>query len=249
MFSDNIQIIKNSFINYFGTKSYFSLFISVLLCIFLLEKDKKKRAFLIYFSVLELLVVLNPIFNKCVDKLLNKNVYWRTFWIIPLGITMAYAGVLIIKNISEKSKKIIAMCFIILIILLNGRCVYFGEAYSRVNNLYKIPDECLQIINTIGEINIDNKKIMISPKIIEYVRQIDANIKIAYQRRPYGDYACYEIVTEYTEGDVENLINLCNKNQVNIIVYDNSITLSSSPEFYGFKLYAQTENYDIYVLQ
>lgn len=249
MFSDNIQIIKNSFVNYFGTRSYFILFLIVLLCIFLLEKDKKKRVFLIYFSGLELLVVLNPIFNKCVNKLLNQNVYWRTFWIIPLGITMAYAGVLIIKNISEKSKKIIAISSMILIIILSGKCVYFGEEYSKLNNWYKIPDEYLEIINTISEIDIEDKKVITSTDMIEYVRQVDAKIKTAYPRRPYQDYDKYEILRYYNAGDVENLTNLCKEKNINIIVYDNSIALTISPEFYGFKLYAQTEHYDIYVLQ
>ena len=35
---------------------------------------------------------------------------------------------------------------------------------------------------------------------------------------------------------------------VNIIVYDNKIPLTISPQFYGYNLYKQVESYDIYVL-
>ena len=52
----------------------------------------------------------------------------------------------------------------------------------------------------------------------------------------------------YYAGDVENLVDLCKKKNVNIIVYDKAIQLSAPLQNYGFELFEQVGQYDIYVL-
>lgn len=247
MFSENIEIIKNAFTRYSGTGSYFALFFVALIYIFIVEKDKNKRMFLLYFSCLVLFVVLNPIFNKLVNSFLNKNVYQRLFWMVPMGVVIAYVGADIIKKTENISKKTIVSILLICTIMFSGKLIYTEENYTKTNNLFKFPDETLAVIDIMSSIDLENKKAMVSTDLVEYVRQKDASIKLAYPRRPQG-YDSYDIVQYYNMGDVKNLTDLCKKKKVNIIVYDKSIVLSISPSYFGYESYAQTEKYNIYIL-
>ena len=106
MFHENLQIIQESFLRYKGTGMYMALFLVAILYIFLVDKNKKNKAFLVYFPCFILLVILNPIFHKFVNPFLNQNVYWRTFWLLPIGIVMAYAATNVIKNRENSKNKI-----------------------------------------------------------------------------------------------------------------------------------------------
>ena len=81
MFSENIEVIKKTFSECKGTGMYFALFFVSIIYIFLKEKDKNKKIIFGYFPLIVLLVILNPIFNKIIDKFINQNVYFRMFWI------------------------------------------------------------------------------------------------------------------------------------------------------------------------
>ena len=248
MFSENIEIIKSAFTRYSGTGFYFVLLFVALIYVFIVEKDKNKRSFLFYFSCLVFLIIINPIFNKLVDKFLNKNVYQRLFWMLPMGIVIVYVGTDIIKRVENKWRKIIVSIMLISVIIFSGKLMYTEQNYTKVNNLFKFPDEAVEVIDLMSSIDLENKKAMVSTDLVAYVRQKDASIKLAYPRRPYG-YEGYDIVKYYNEGDVKNLTELCKKKKVNMIVYDKGITLSISPSYFGYEHCAQTEKYDIYILK
>ncbi len=104
------------------------------------------------------------------------------------------------------------------------------------------------MVDILSGIPIENKKAMTSVEMVPYIRQIDANIKLVFPRRAYGDYEKYEIIQAYNAGYMEKLIQLCNEKKVNILIFRRSIPTTTSPTYLGFQLYAQTENYDIYIL-
>lgn len=248
MFSGEIEIIRTAFSNYFADGKYFIIFLIALLILVVEEKKKENRDFLLYYPAVLLVIILNPIFCSIILKFVSKNVYYRFFWTIPFGIVIAYAGTILVSKLEKKLTKAMLGIAFIGIIMYGGTFVYSSETFEKVNNWYKLPDEYVQVIQILAEAPPKSKKAVTSIDMIGYIRQIDASINLAYERRPYGDYDRYEIVRYYNSGDVENLTNLCKQKGTNIIVYDNSIELTISPTQYGFDLYAQTENYDIYVL-
>lgn len=263
MLSENITIIKHAFLQYIGNGVYHILFLIALICIFIdksklnrndeldtnLIHQKNKKALLVGFPIVILLIILNPIFNKAIDALLNINVYWRTFWMVPMALVLAYLGVIVIKKVSTKTKKIILFILLVFIISLSGKFIYTQENYALYNNWYKIPDEYLEIINNIQDIEIDNKTVMVPTELIEYVRQVDASINLAYMRKSFDEYNLITIVKTYYSGDVEKFMKSCETENVNIIVHDKNIELSEPFENYGFELYKEMEKYDIYILK
>lgn len=246
--NENIEFIKSVFLSYYANQNYFVLFLIALLFIFIKEKQKTNQSFLIYYPIAILIILLNPIFAWLIVKVIPESVYYRFLWTIPFGIILAYFGVRLMDNINTHLKKNIIAISFILIIIYSGAFVYNNITFEKVNNWHKLPDESIQVTQIVKDIPVDNKKAMVSTDLVGYIRQFDANIKLAYPRRPYADYEMYPIVKYYKAGDVKNLVNLCKQNDINIIVYDNSIPLTISPSHYGYDLYAQTEHYDIYAL-
>lgn len=248
MMNENIKFIKDVFLSYYANQKYFVLFLIALLFIFIKEKQKSNKNLLLYYPIIILIIMLNPLFVWLIFKIIPQNVYYRFFWTIPFGIIISYLGVRLIDNINTHMKKNIVAISFIFIIIYCGVFAYGSTTFQKVNNWYKLPDEYVQVAQIIGKIPLENKKAMVSMDLVGYIRQFDASIKLAYQRLPYLNYERYPIVNYYNSGDVKNLVNLCRQNDINIIVYDNSIPLTISPSHYGYGLFAQTEHYDIYAL-
>ena len=203
---------------------------------------------MVYYPIIMFVIVLNPIFLYYLFKVVPTNVYYRFFWSIPLGLTIAYFGAQVIADSDKTTKKILGMIMLCSLIIYCGKCVYTEEVFVKVDNWHKLPDEKLEITKEIAKTNVKEKNAMVPTNLVGFVRQYDTSIKLAYPRRPYEDYEVFEIVGYYYAGDVENLVDLCKKKNVNIIVYDKAIQLSAPLQNYGFELFEQVGQYDIYVL-
>lgn len=248
MFEKEIELIKTIFSNYFADGGYFLIFLIALLALFVVEKKKENRNLLVYYPILMLFLILNPIFCYLVLKFVGQNVYYRFLWLVPIGIVIAYFGTELISKASAKVKKILILLSFAAIIAYSGTYVYTSTTFGEVNNWLKVPDEYLQVTQIVSNIPVEEKKAVTSTQMVGYIRQIDASIKLAYGRRPYEDYEMYPVVKYYNNGDAESLAWLCKKEGTNIIIYQRSIPLTKPLAEFGYLLYAQTENYDIYVL-
>lgn len=243
---ESINIIKNTFLEYKGSGGYITLYLLSLIYLFLKEENKEKRMFFIYFQALIFLVVFNPIFNKIVGPIFKASVYWRVYWVIPLGITIAYAAVKIITEFeNEKLKKVILCVSFIFIIIINGKFIYTKENYQEVGNLYKIPDESVLVAQLIGADDEEYKKALVPETLVAYIRQIDSSIELAYKREPTG-YENHKFVTALTIGNTEWITDLAKENNCNYIVMKKETTLTLDFSYFDFELFNETENYSIY---
>lgn len=250
MFEESMKIIENTFAEFKGSGMYMALFFIAILYIFLKEENKKVKAFFVYFPIIITLITLNPIFNKLVGKIFTDTVYWRVYWMIPLGVTIAYGAVKFIKNESENQKntKIIATIGIIFVIIMSGKFIYNKDNYIKVNNLYKVPDEAIQVTEIIRKEKEERKKALTSEQLVAYIRQIDANIELAYRREPTG-YTDNEFVQTMHSGNSEAIVNLAVENECNYIVLDRGLVISVDLYYFGFERIAETENFIIYKLK
>lgn len=248
MFEESIKIIENTFAEFKGSGMYMALFFIAILYICLKEDNKKIKAFFVYFPVIISLITLNPVFNKIVGKIFTDTVYWRVYWMIPLGVTIAYGAMKFIKNENEKNKKIIATIGTIFVIIMSGKVIYSKDNYIKVNNLYKVPDEAIQVTEIIRQGKEERKKALTSEQLVAYIRQIDANIELAYRREPTG-YTDNEFVQTMHSGNSEAIVNLALENECNYIVLDRGLVISVDLYYFGFERIAETENFIIYKLK
>lgn len=249
MFDANIEIIKNTFLEYRGTGMYIALFLVSMLYIFLKEKDKKIKIFFVYFPIIILLIVLNPIFNKIVSSIFTESIYWRLYWMIPLSIEIAYAGILLIKEQKEKTKQIIATIGIIAIIIFSGKYTYNETNFIKTGNLYKLPDESVRVAQLIGKDTNERKKVIAPETILAHIRQIDASIELAYKRDPEGLYTGNPIRQELNSGNVKGLTELAQNENCNYIVFSKATVLTEPMEDYGYEKLDETQNFAIYKLK
>ena len=245
MFEENIEIIKNTFGEFKGSGMYMILFFISIIYILIKEDNKKVKAFLIYFSIIILLITLNPIFNKLVGKILTDSVYWRVYWMLPLGTVIAYAGVKFINNSNGKIKKVISTVAIIIVIIISGKLIYNKDNYKKINNLYKVPDEVLEVVEIIRQGDEENKKALTSEQLVPYIRQVEPSIELAYRREPTG-YLENEYVRIMHSGISKDIVQMAFDNDCNYIVLDRGLVINVELHYFGFERIAETANFIIY---
>ena len=121
------------------------------------------------------------------------------------------------------------------------------ENFFKTGNLYKLPDESVRIAQIIGLDESDHKKAIVSESIVAYIRQIDANIGLAYKREPQG-YANNKFVLAMLQGDSYQIAKLAIENNCNYIVLKKVIPLTLDMSYFNFSVLDMTENYVIYKL-
>ncbi len=249
MFEENIEVIKNTFSEFKGTGMYIALFLISIIYIGIKEENKKVKRFIIYYSVITLLITLNPIFNKIVRPIFTDSVYWRVYWIIPLGVTIAYAAVKVADNTKGKFQKVFLIIGIVITIVFSGQFIYTKANYAKVGNLYKLPDEHVEIAQLIGIDEEEHKKAIVPETMIAHIRQIDATIELAYRRNPQGAYLENEIVIALYSGSAKQVAIQAEKHGCNYVVLRKEVPLEDSMEEYNFYKISETENFEIYKLQ
>lgn len=249
MFKENIEVIKETFSQFKGTGMFIALFLVSIIYIGFREKNKKVRNFMFYYSIITLIITLNPIFNKIIRPIFTDSVYWRVYWIIPLGVTIAYAAVKVINESEGKLQKVVIAISICLIIIISGKYIYVYENYVEVGNPFKIPDENLLITQIIGLDEAEYKKAIVPETMIAHVRQLDATIELAYRRVPQGIYHDNEIVQALNSGITKEIVKQANENNCNYVVTKKSVPLSEKMEDYDFVKINETPNFEVYKLQ
>ena len=247
MFEENLEIIKYGFTEYKGTGAYMVLYCLALVYLFLKEKDKTKRAFTIYFPIFVLCVVLNPLFNKLVGKILQREAYWRVFWMVPMGVTLGYASVKLIMSLEKKTQKVFITISFIGVIALAGKYMYSPGNFYAVGNNYKIPDEMVHVAQIIGTDKAEYKKALVSYYLAPYIRQIDGSIELTYTRSavPYTENSLAVLVGK---GEVDKICAKAKSTNSNYIVMHKETPLLGEFEEYGYKLLQETTEYRIYKL-
>lgn len=248
MLSLIIETIKSATTEYIGSGMYIALFLVSLLYIFLKEENKNIKIFLGCFSILIIGIVINPIFCKLVEKVFTKSVYWRLFWMLPIGIVLAYICAKIVNHQEKKIYKILVALSLLFIIMISGKFIYTKENYIKVGNAYKLPDEAVHIAYILEQEDKQYKKVMLPTSLVPYIRQINGNINLMYPRKPRG-YAGIEIVQRHEAGDVEYVANKCKEENCNYIIFNKQTVLTKSLSDYEYELFEQTENYDLYRLK
>ena len=210
MIENGIEVIKSAFEKFAGDGRYVLLYLITLIISVIYIKDKTNKSLLVNYTLIIILIVFNPIIANILDKFLSGGVYWRTFWCIPIGITIAYIFTEVLFNSKVKYKKIIIIICFIGIIIFSGEFVYQNDAFSKVDNWYKLPDEEVEIIYAILE-NSDKDKtplVFAPPEINAHIRQITSTIRINYIRNPSGDYMGVRILQFLLNNDYKNAIEI-----------------------------------------
>jgi len=179
------------FQTYKGSSMLVVLFLISLLYIYMHDnKEIIKRDVFLRYSIVAVLLLFNPlVVYASVNIFFKDTVYWRMFWTVPLVPIIAYAAVQVISKCNEKKKKIISSIAILLIIAYCGKLVYSSGTFQVADNLYKLPQEAIDICGIIHDQEEDGEgvKLLVTPELASYIRQYDGTMLMLFGRNGRGN--------------------------------------------------------------
>lgn len=256
---EEIEMLFKYFNN--GNYLFFIIFLISIIYIFITEKNKKIKDFFVWYSILILIVIWNPICIYFLNKMINMGAMYRIYYMLPNCITIAYTGTKIIERCNKTFYKIIALSVMIGLIITFGNCIFNSNNTALVGNYYKLPDEAVELAYIIGtDSETEYKKAIVPYGVSAQIRQVSPNIEMFYSRivsnpkdqngnplpHDTDDASSYPPVVDINEGNVENVIKTCEMFNINYVIFNKSTKLSDKMENYGFSLYGETLSYSIY---
>lgn len=130
--------------------------------------------------------LFNPLSVYILYKGIGEAYYNRVFWVFQVTVLCCYAATVLVK----KKKAMIAL--VVLIIALEGNYTY-NAVNSPGTNLYKIPQEIMDVCDEITELT-SQVKAAFTPQDAVWVRQYTAAIDMPYGR--YGSSGQSQIDTQ-----------------------------------------------------
>ncbi len=244
MFKENINSIVHGLKEFKGSGGYLALFAIGILYIFLKEKDRKRKALFMIYPLLMLFIWINPLFNKVVFPIFN-TIYWRLLWLLPLGIEIAYCAVSFINEQNDKFRKCVVAIGSIITIMLAGQLIYTKVNFSKVGNLYKLPDECVHVAQLLGADDEEYKKAIAPIPLLPYISQIDASVHLS-NKREAETYSKVEEIMAMLNRDIKCIVRVAEEKKCNYVIFEKAMVFNENIEDYGFKILTETDNYIIY---
>ena len=235
---------------YSGTGIIMVLFFMALIYIGLSETERSNRTILLHGSIVLVIFIFFPLFYYLYSTFVDRTTYWRMWWLVPVGIGLAYAGARLIRE-----HQITGLMLILVILFLGGESVYSGQVSGEIamsQNAYQIPQNVIDIVEDIKKNEVDEVTFAaFPPEMLIYVRQYDASIRLPYGREMLDERwsvgnGFYEAMSAEML-DFEVLADKCKLNSVRFIVVNALKPKLNVPQDYGFELMSQRGIYSIYV--
>ena len=258
-FKLNISVEKiKILLKYFFEGGIFSAILLVLsfIYIFFTEKNKKIRDIFIWYILIVLLIIWNPLLIHIIENFINFSSLYRLYYMIPMYPIIAYALTKIVKSFDKKILKYITVFGVCFVIVVFGRNIYSDWKLTETHTLYKLPDESVFVSEIIyKDKKYKEKKALVPYNISSHIRQIHPSIDLVFSRfisnygskneipspsdndDPYNisDEKMKELIKRYDDGDSEYVVNYCNNENVNYIVFNDYTSIKRPLEELGFE--------------
>ena len=237
---DNIKVVDESYHRAGGPRYYVPVFMLsiIYIWVFLKEKDKDVVAIFSAFSVLICVICINPVFSKLWSMLVGSEVYWRIYWLLPIGYSISYMFTDLVYRSEKKWEQRITLVFCIAILMITGINVYSVENFEKTDNYFKIPDWTLEMIFEISKDEEDYKKLAAPEEFSIYTRQVDGKILLECER--WGN-------SEVFQGDYEKIYENAIAQKCNYVILPKTSIKKEDPlTNYGFEILHENIKYVLY---
>lgn len=173
---------------FFMDKRYFILF--CICAIYLLFRGNRYSKIIAVGSPLFLtLFVFNPAIAPFVAQYLTSfPTYWRVFWLLPLTFVIAYSYTHFLNDTKIKTNKICSMLVFTLLFLSTialGRFAFSRNyGFSKHDNIYKIPEELVQVSKYSQE-RFNNDSLILAPEEINITLRQISNSLVLFRSRDF----------------------------------------------------------------
>lgn len=236
---------------YGGNCSLNLLFVASLIYLWIVEKNKGRKAILVYVSVAILALFLFPVLSYFVVSVLNEEeIYYRILWALPMGIVISYAAVKFLSALKKKWLQAGLLLLLAAYIMIGGHLVYKSPQFSKAENMYQVPDA---VVNICDYIVIPGREIKAAfpPELIQYVRQYSPFVVMPYgydslvERWRLGNELEEEMSKEISDADC--VTKLAREYGCHYVIINQNHVMNGDMADGNFSLVFQTSGYDIYV--
>ena len=237
---NNLKLVDESYHRAGGPRYYVPIFMLSIVYIWVFCKEKNKDAVAVFsaFSVLICVICINPVFSNLWSMLIGSDVYWRVYWLLPIGYSISYMFTDLVYRSEKKWEQSITLSLCIAIFMITGINVYSTENFEKTDNYFKIPDWTLEMIFKVSEDEEEYKKLAAPEDFSVYTRQVDGNILLESGRWGYS-----AVLQEGYEKIYENAIaQKCNY----VIIPKTSIKEDDPLTNYGFEVLHENVKYVLY---
>lgn len=245
-FLESVTIFQN-YVGYRQNKFLFGIYLFFLLYLWKTEKNKRFRMLFVYVPTVLLVCFFCPLFHDIFKLLLNEEeTYYRMLWLLQMSMVSAYGAL----KLCGKYRKLMLAVMCIAIISC-GSFVYNSVNIFKSENLYHIPNEVVNVASIMdpGEERI---RALVPAEMIHFIRQYTDRITLPYGREMLIDRwnfqsDLYEAMELSEVIETPSFVELTRDNYCMYVVLRKDRQVSEPLTDYGFELFAQTDNYLIYL--
>lgn len=217
-------------------------FYAAILLVLIFEKRKTIRIVFGWVPVLYLALMFNPVCLKLLNYagLSNPAYFARLFSFMPLMYVIA-RGFTILLMTRNNWIKLVGVCLTCTVICLTGKNIYGESWFVKADNLAKVPQETLDILEAIDVE--ENHNVCIAPidASAVYIRQV-ADVVTPYGR----SVGVLGNMLSMDPPDVQQVMELAGQQDVDYVMAHRTDVTPSAFAEQGYEPYALTENYVLF---
>lgn len=249
------EVIRNTFSiykNYGGGSMMTVLTAAAVVYLWILEERKEIKILFVYLTAAVSALFFFPLFAyAAMHFFLDTQVYYRLLWLVPMGMVTSYAAVKLIGQLEMKWKRVLAGILAAAFIIQGGSFIYRNPLVTKAENLYQLPKSVIAVADVMKVEGRDVKAVVPS-EMLQFIRQYDAGILLAYGREAlvdgWSNNPLYEAM-EATPVRSFAITDYAKQQGVEYIVLRTGTPIVGGKpiEKYEFSYLTTTENYDIYI--
>lgn len=258
MMESYLKWIEDIWLLFVGDGRIVVVALIAMLLLLLLPGNKRLKQFLLYPSLVVLIFINNPLsIYYIVDKdLMAYNRYVRLYWLLPIAFVLAFLCVKALTK-AKKWRRIAVALICAGIIIYTGNYMFTEDSYTKMTNLYKIPDEVIEVCDFVEEDikfsqeQIEDTRIVTPYSYSCYIHQYAGEIKTLYGRSDVSStyYTIGWNMMQLMEAPELNVREICegaHESDCKYIVVDANKPKNGKFIKYGYEKLIETGDYIIY---
>ena len=235
---------------YSGNTTFMLMFTLSLVYLWVFEKDKVKKAVLVFLSLTMLVLFVFPLFaNFFMERMDESGTYYRFLWLVPTTIVSSYTVFHILDRFKNRFVKTLAFLIVTVCIMIGGVFMYEAPTFYDAENAYEIP-QC--VVDMCDDILVNDREYeaVFPDEILQYPRLYSSYIVLPYgfEMLQFGYGRNDDIHAEMVKDtlDVPYLAALCEGKHVHYIVINQNKTLNGNFEDYNYEFVGEYGDYRMY---
>lgn len=249
-----MNYIRNLFELYAGKGLLMGLYLAAWIIIAVLEKKKANKTAFVYSAWYLPLVIVNPLAGMVLERLnmLPERIV-RIYWLLPVFFVIAYGGALLVLGAQKRFRSgILTAAAVVTGLILLGSPIVTGDNFVKAENIYKLPDGVIQMVDMINEDARDSgreRKAAMPLSLSTYARQYDGTLPMLYGRYPEDERAtkAYEMM-QWESVPVEQVRKTAKEEGCGYLVLDEGREWTDMPKEPLLEFVGSYGNYCLYRL-